>query len=180
MYVSVAKLRKILFSLKATQSNPSLSQTWQNICHCIDQMMQFSFFPFSLFFFYNSVLILLCHNRRLREVLLAAHALGMTNGDFALLYMKTFSPLPSNLWHLPGDNRNEVIFIKPLITVLISLKKNPVSIETSYAIRMPFWSSEIYVSNHIFFRMQKLHTMPYSWGCLINQKVSNMSNSKKH
>nr|XP_022325510.1 atrial natriuretic peptide receptor 1-like [Crassostrea virginica] len=53
------------------------------------------------------VLILLCHNRRLREVLLAAHALGMTNGDFALLYMKTFSPLPSNLWHLPGDNRNE-------------------------------------------------------------------------
>ncbi|XP_061165072.1 atrial natriuretic peptide receptor 1-like [Saccostrea echinata] len=77
----------------------------------------------------SRVIILLCFFQRIRGLLLEAHDLGMTNGEFVFIYFKTFSPFLSDLWYMAGDQKTNEIAKKAFNVLLVALPKNPESPE---------------------------------------------------
>ncbi|XP_061165071.1 atrial natriuretic peptide receptor 1-like [Saccostrea echinata] len=77
----------------------------------------------------SRVIVLVCSHRRIRELMLEAHDLGMTNGEFVFLFFKTFSPFLSDQWYVAGDEKRNEIAKKAFNALLVALPNNPESPE---------------------------------------------------
>ncbi|XP_062584910.1 atrial natriuretic peptide receptor 1-like [Saccostrea cucullata] len=77
----------------------------------------------------SRVIVLAVAFFRIRDLLLDAHDLGMTNGEFVFLFFKTFSPFMADQWYVEGDERRNEIAKKAFNSLLVALPNNPESPE---------------------------------------------------